>query len=658
MLSKLVFRNIRKSFKDYAIYFLTLVIGVCVFYMFNSIYEQGELMSVTKTTHEAMQSLQQILSYISIFVAIVLGFLIIYANRFFIKRRKKELGIYMSLGMLKSRISTILVLETSMIAIIALVIGLLLGVFGSQFMSVFTAKIFEADMSKFKFIFSLNAVVKSIFYFGIIFLVVMIFNVRTVSKCKLIDLIYGGKHNENVVFHKFGISIVIFIISIFCLGSSYILIIKNGILELNLWFMLSILMGTIGTILFFFSLSEILIKLIQKNKKLYYKNLNMFVVRQIGSKINTNFLSVSVVCIVLLITIGVFSSGYSMQNVLSNQLREDIPYDFSIFEYKQDEEANSIWENLPDNIKNYEGIVYWDEYAIREINYTYKDFNFNLDNKHMYESKFKIISLSDYNEILESQGKKPLELNKNNYSVIFTDKNLEPVADQFIKENISINIDNTNLTPVNTTESVSLSNSSFLLTLVVDDIYTKNLPTREYVLNIRSKDEQSSQILEDMITSFRKQSYKETKTAPFVYFLSKRELYESSITTKAMVSFLSIYLGFVFMIVCASILAIQQLSEASDNKERYELLKKLGAEEKVINKALFTQILCYFLFPLLLAVVHSIVGLTVANDVIKRFGEIDVTKSILATACFIVLIYGIYFVLTYVGSKSMIKENK
>lgn len=252
MLSKLAFRNMGKGFRDYAIYFFTLVIGVCVFYMFNSIYAQQELMTVTQTTHQAMQSLQEILSYISVFVAIVLGFLIIYANRFFMKRRKKELGIYMTLGMSKGNISTILVLETSLLAIAALGVGLLLGVFGSQFMSVFTAKIFEADMSQFRFIFSFDAVMKSIFCFGIIFIVVMLFNVYTVGKCKLIDLIYAGKQNENMILPKPIISVSIFVVSIVCFAIAYFLILKNGILELNIWFLLSIVMGAIGTVLFFF----------------------------------------------------------------------------------------------------------------------------------------------------------------------------------------------------------------------------------------------------------------------------------------------------------------------------------------------------------------------------------------------------------------------
>lgn len=191
MLTKLVLKNVGKSMRDYAVYFFTLVFGVSIFYMFNSIYAQQEIMVATEMLNQSMTALKQILSVISVFVAVILGFLIVYANNFFIKRRKKEMGVYMTLGMGKGEISAILVLETFLMGLLALIVGLVIGVFGSQFMSVFTAKVFEVDMTAYKFIFSLDAAVKSVFYFAIIFLTVMLFNTIAINKYKLIDLLYG-----------------------------------------------------------------------------------------------------------------------------------------------------------------------------------------------------------------------------------------------------------------------------------------------------------------------------------------------------------------------------------------------------------------------------------------------------------------------------------
>ncbi len=267
MLTKLAFKNAGKSVRDYAVYFFTLVLGVSIFYMFNSIYAQKDIMVVTESLNDSMIALCQLLSIISVFVAVVLGFLIVYANNFFIKRRKKELGIYMTLGMEKSKISIILVLETLVMAIAALLLGLVVGIFGSQFMSVFTASIFEADMSKFRFVFSVDALVKSVLYFAIIFVVVILFNIGAINRYKLIDLVYGGRKNEELKVRNIWVSIGIFIVSLIFLAAAYILILKNGIININHLFFCSIGLGTVGTLLFFFSVSGILIKLIQSKKK-------------------------------------------------------------------------------------------------------------------------------------------------------------------------------------------------------------------------------------------------------------------------------------------------------------------------------------------------------------------------------------------------------
>mgnify|MGYP000767739046 FL=1 len=226
MLTKLAFKNIGKSLRDYAIYFLTLVLGVSIFYMFNSIYAQQELMEITKVPVLETPPIVAMLSVISVFVAVILGFLIVYANNFFIKRRKKELGVYMILGMEKSKISIVLILETVLIAIVALAVGLLLGILGSQFMSIFTANLFEADLTKYKFIFSFDAAVKSVEYFAIIFLIVILFNAVVLHKAKLIDLLYGEKKNETPKIKSTLVSVILFVVSVAMLAVAYIVILQ------------------------------------------------------------------------------------------------------------------------------------------------------------------------------------------------------------------------------------------------------------------------------------------------------------------------------------------------------------------------------------------------------------------------------------------------
>ena len=662
MLSKLAFKNASKSIRDYAVYFFTLALAVCIFYMFNSIYAQKDIMIVTETTAESMKALRQILSYISVFVAVVLGFLIVYANNFFIRRRKKELGVYMTLGMSKRNISMILMLETSFMACMALVTGLLLGIFGSQMMSVFTAKIFEADLSAYRFVFAPDAAVKSVIYFGVIFLVVMLLNTIAIGKYKLIDLLYGGRKNETIRIKNMKTATKVFAASIVCLAAAYALILNNGIVHVNLYFALSIILGTVGTLLFFWSLSGILVKIMQRNKRLYFKQLNMFVVRQFSSKINMNFVSLSVVCIVLLLVIGIFSTGYSMQNILSTQLRTEIPYEYSVIDYNNGE-TDTILSRLPSEIKDssliadsYEcvegtiadGKAYYKEYDV-EIPEALSAYGYG-------DTPLTFVSLSDYNGMRKLQGMDEVDLSENNYRILYDNENVRELEEQFYDNNINLTIDGNVFAPGNEAEEFAMSNSGMgQIIFVVADTWMKNMNVDTMIWNVQCVNEDAAKEFGTLLDNYQEKSNRE---CAFAYYMGKQQVYESSVTTKAIIAFLAIYLGIVFMIACAAILAIQQLSEATDNVERYNLLKKLGVERRELNHALFVQILSYFLLPLLLAVIHSVVGLTVASrEVIKVFGDMNVASTIFATSVFIVLVYGIYFLLTYMGSKSVINKG-
>ena len=181
MLYKISLNNIKKSIKDYAIYFFTLILGVAIFYTFNSIESQTVMLNVSKNTHDIIKLLTTVLDGISVFVSFVLGFLIIYATRFLIKRRKKEFGIYMTLGMSKTKISKILVIETIIIGILSLGVGLLVGFVTSQGMSIVVVNMFNANMKKFEFVFSTSAMLKTLLYFGIIYILVIIFNTFSVN---------------------------------------------------------------------------------------------------------------------------------------------------------------------------------------------------------------------------------------------------------------------------------------------------------------------------------------------------------------------------------------------------------------------------------------------------------------------------------------------
>ncbi len=667
MLTKLAFKNIGKSLRDYAIYFLTLVLGVSIFYMFNSIYAQQELMEITKVPVLETPPIVAMLSVISVFVAVILGFLIVYANNFFIKRRKKELGVYMILGMEKSKISIVLILETVLIAIVALAVGLLLGILGSQFMSIFTANLFEADLTKYKFIFSFDAAVKSVEYFAIIFLIVILFNAVVLHKAKLIDLLYGEKKNETPKIKSTLVSVILFVVSVAMLVVAYIVILQyDATTNPNEnYIKIPVVLGAVGTFLLFFSLSGIFMKLLKSKKKFYYKDLNMFVIKQLNSKINTNFISMSIVCLVLFLVIVVFSSGYSAQNIISAQLREQVAYDFSLDgEYRgpesnPEEDIPEIFINFPKEIQTSREIKNYAEYSFFNMEETggkYGDYDLDLSvlGSNISDSPLYFMKLSEYNQLRKINGLTPCNLSDNEYLIVYEDSDLSVVADQFIDKNIPVTVEGNALQTAKKAERLTFGNRYFGgIVFVVNDSLTENLWEQKRVLNINCISDEASISFQEKLEEYRNEAGAE---AAFMNYKSKINIYAGNITDKATAAFLAIYLGFVFIITGAAVLAIQQLSEAADNKERYCLLKKLGADKKLLDKALFTQIFSYFMIPLLLAIIHSIVGIKAVYNLLIQLGQVNIASSIVLTAGFVILIYGAYFLLTYMGSKNIVNK--
>ncbi|MDU2157658.1 ABC transporter permease, partial [Clostridium sp.] len=478
MYSKLAFRNLKRSFKDYTIYFLTLVFGVCIFYTFNSIQSQSIMMELNDMQTSAFEQVENIMGYASIFVSFILAFLIIYANNYLIKRRKKEFGIYMTLGMEKGNLSKIIFIETLLVGIISLAIGLGLGILLSQGLSVLTAKMFQVNLIKFKFIFSYNSMIKTIVCFGAIYLLVLMFNSMSIIKISLIDLLTSSRKNEAIKVRNVWVSVIIFIISCIMLVYAYHTVLNGGVATLEMSINgLSILLGSVGTFLFFFSLSGFLLKLVQANKKYYLKDLNMFVLRQINSKINTVFISMSFICLMLFVGICMLSGGLGISSAMNEDIKDLTEYDLTFWNFEGMDIEKVLKENEVDLSK------YSDEY-VSYINYN-GDLKYNdiLSEEGREELKdyypvsvnqpVQIIGLSKFNEIMNMANRERISLRDNEYA-IFTDiDDSVKVLDKVLRDNKEININGTILKPSvdKVIEIVAYDNmmKSNICTIVVDD---------------------------------------------------------------------------------------------------------------------------------------------------------------------------------------------
>ena len=666
---KLALRNVKNSFRDYAIYFLTITFGVCLFYVFNSIDSQRAMMELSLIQEAALVAMNEIMGIASVLVSIIFGFLILYANRFMVRRRKKELGIYMTLGMAKGQISRILILETVLVGVLSLAVGLALGIFLSQGLALVTAQLFEVKLAAFKFIFSPQAFLKVIAYFGIAFILVIIFNALTIEKQKLIDLIYAERKNEKFKTPRLILSVFLFIVSLICLGVAYTLILNLKHFGTDAEFWISVILGCVGTFLFFFSLSGFFLKLISINKRVYLKNLNMFVLRQINSKINTTYISMTLVCLLLFVSICTLSAGMGISNAVTREQNDVTPFDatysIGVYDYARDESGSRTYTKYYDvdiinRLKELEIDIdsFAREYA--ELNFYYPDISVPLavpgDGAGYYSPAF--IKLSEFNAILNMLGKEPAVLPEDGYAVVSNIPTHEQLLRDFILADSEIAIGGAVYHPGNFYQmSIQTAKSRFnIMTVIVPDAALNGFTAEHNILNIRyikATAEYEALCLDAL--SETDLGYSDAHGMS-LNFQTRTRVFETAKNASTMISYLAIYVGIVFLITSATVLAIAQLSEASDNISRYGLIRKLGAERRMINRALFTQILIYFGVPLILAVIHSIVGLLFATALVESFGSSRILKDGAFMAVSVIAVYGGYFAATYLGSKRIINR--
>ena len=663
MLYKLSVSNIKKSFKDYAIYFITLIMGVCIFYIFNSMDSQTVMLELSSSQEEIIELLVSSLSYVSVFVSVILGFLIIYASRFLIKKRNKEFGIYMTLGMSKRKISLLLLLETFLIGLISLGIGLLLGIALSQITSIFVANMFEVNMTKFSFNFSKSAMIKTIIYYGIIYLVVMIFNTIIINKNKLINLLQASKKQEKIKLKNPYVCIVLFILSIGMLGSAYYMV-TDGLFKLLDYGMnillLPISLGVVGTILFFYSISGMLLKILSKWHNIYYKKLNTFVFKQISSKINSMVISISVICIMLFITLCLLSSAFTIKNYFNNSINKYAPVDFQgVISTNADKEEviSSINSEklIKDNVKD---MVIINEYYDNNLLYKESLGNYYpiIKDKYpylRYDFLVEIVGESDYNKLAKLYNLDKVSLKDDEYIIVSNyDKEL---YDEVLDRDSIINIFGYDLKPASKRCIEGFvrigGNPSNLGFFVVPDkvINKEDSSITMLVGNYRTKDEDIVKLIEDKFSEYNRSNT--------ITIDTKNDIKEASTGLSAIVTFIGLYLGIIFLISSSAILALKELSDSLDDKNKYQVLRQIGADEVDINKSLFKQMLIFFVMPLSLAIVHTIFGLRFCTYVLGSLGINSILKGSVTTFIFLIIIYSIYFIITYICSKNIIKER-
>ena len=660
----LALRNIKKCFRDYVVYFLTLIIGVAIFYVFNSVGDQSVVKEIAGAQYEVIDILLLVLDAVSIGVAFILGFLIIYTNNFLIRRRKKEFGVYLLLGMGKRKVSKILMQETVIVGVLSLGIGLVIGVFASQLMSILVGKLFDADMSKYTFVVSGSAIGKTVLNFVVLYVIVLVFHTVTISKYKLIDLLAAEKKTEKHVLNNPVLASVVFVFAAVALGYAYY---RVGFCAKDMKsseMLLHICVGIVTTLLLFWALSGFLLTMLRRWKGMYHKNLNSFVLRQFCNSMNSSAISMGIICLMLFVTICTFSAGFSVVHEMQANLRELTAADYSIVSVDE-VSVTEVLRNSGIDVKKVVGENSVEVPVYQNASLTW-EVSFGSEARAareqfpnvMWEEKENIMSVSDYNAVATVYGKETIELEENEFAIVCNFGYIKDIRNKMLARGETIQIGEYTLTPAYTecVDGYIMMESNALNTGVVvvhDSVVARDnsnlwvngqLLVGDYAVRGDSEKKDADQSL--LAVTDKTDDIRSIKT--------KISIREASNGAAMMVAFIVIYLGVVFLISSAAILALKALSESIDSEGKYAILKKIGSDTKRLKRALFAQISVYFVLPLLLACVHSIFGLRFADFVLSTVMQEGMYWGAGVTTIVLAVLYGGYLFATYKGSKRIV----
>lgn len=665
MLFSLSVKNFKKSIRDYSIYFFTMILGIAVFYIFNAIETQTAMMEVTKTKAAIIDMMNGVMDGVSIFVSFILGYLIVYASRFMLKKRKMEFGVYMTLGMSRVKIAGILWMETIWMGVISLVAGLLVGMGISQFMSLMVSHLFQADVSRFVFVISWKAVVNSILYFLIIYTVVMILNTIAISRTKLIDFMTAGRKKEKNLLKNPVVSVVIFLLAWGILGYAYYNVTAGSEnLESEFQVLAQVLLGIVGTILVFWSFAGFFMWILGKMPKIYYKKINSFVFGELSNKLNSTVISCSVICLLMFMTICILFSAFARKDFKEAEAKKLAPVDISMVKDLGDGKTiEEVMEEKDISGKDFQDTLNLTTYELPEVtqgNIVGDAVDREKFGEAYLNQQIELISVSTYNQAAEKYHLPTYELEEDQYLVIADMEGAVGILNMGLKEDPELSIKGKTYYPKEKTcqdgflmMNYAPQNMGFIL--VPDSVkFTEAEQKKNYFIADYAKDTKAFR--EKMDEEFFERLNGEKRDEFSVYFTTQSSVYDDSIGSSAMYIFLGLYLGICFLISGSAVLSLKMLSDAADSKEKHRILQKLGCDQKQICRGLRKQNGMVFLLPVILAAVHSVFGIQVCIEMLSIYETKGTAPALVLTMILIGMIYGGYYLVSQFGCEKIVRE--
>lgn len=724
MLCKLAWGNVRRTGRDYLVYLLTLTLGVTVFYAFNTISMQVDIAGIDE--EGLAQVMGSMLGDLTYFLAGVMAFLMVYANNFIMKRRKKEFGLYQVLGMGRGRVATIMALETVIVSVVVFVAGIVLGVGLSQLITFFTASLFKTQIANFHFFFSVHAFNLTLACMLVMFVLTLLLNLRAVRRTKLIELMGAERRNESIKTCNPWIAIAIFAVGVVLVGVAYYRLLRDGfpltatdskLQEAMNQFGITTAMFTVGTFALFWGLSDMLIKLLQSLRGVYWRGLNMFTVRQLAAKVNTVCFSMGVIAMLLFLAITSVTCGMSIASVMNENLERYTPADMSqtyvyytpetldyYKEYVNPSEADRMvladttvdlypaWHGKGKSADNNDETgkkvdiadvagehVQIDSYLSYPLGGSDPSVTPSEMCKAMGEKLPKafggsnadtmglfVTPASQYNKLRQMMGEEPVHIGHDQY-LLTCDMGGELVDmyTKYMAGGHALTLGGHELKPAtdkSDEDTAAIANSAMGSnpgTVVVADELLSQLNLQPYSSSLLVNYKQG------MDTTEADESIKYTVLDNLLVdgkepglwgtFITRSEMYAQAAQMNGLISYLAIYIGFVLVVACAAILSIQQLSNVADGSRSYRVLAQIGCDDRQIRHSVMAQQAVFFLFPLAVGLAHSFVALKVIGELVSIFGNMSIGGTVGLTCAIFLVAYGGYFLVTYLMSTGMVR---
>ena len=680
--AKLAWRNLRRSLRDYAIYFMTLVLAVAIFYVFNSVSDQPAFLSLSANQRRMARGAVEVMGWVSTIMTGVVALLVLYANRVIVRKRSRELGTYLLLGMEQGRLAFLLLAEVAAIGTAALGVGLALGVALSQAFGLVVEQVFQAPAADRSIVYSPRAAVWTLGLYGAMFLAVALWQAAAVYRQRLIELINGARRNEEIRLRSRPLALAAGLLCAGTLGYAYWLADRvsrtTGLDPTDPRVPLGIALGVAGTYLLFFALAGLLTGIRRRTGGWLARGLNLFLYRQVTSKINTHAAMLATISLMLTFTVCAMSTGLSLGAAIRQGVEGEVPFSYMVVSTEIDQDYSGLRAILAEHGiaggQVAEFVAAYTEVQGADLMLPDDAQRFRADEEGGYAAfvHARAISYSAYRALRTLKGYPDAPLAGDGYLVHALSSGHPAAAaslaawERAVASGQAVELAGLTLQPAAGqvfTEPLGAQLAFAGPLLVVPD------EVLEALLDAAPEDERhlaerhlvaeapgvTSTELEEAARTWVREHWPEDG---WISFSSRTETMGSGYMVEGILVFLSFYVGIMFILISATLLALQQVTDALEHRQRFTVLHKLGVDDAMLGGLVARQVGLYFLTPVLAALLHCSVALTALNRAVLREAGYDtVIPAAVATAAIFAVVYGAYYLLSVLSCRSLYRPQ-